>query len=110
MLTACETFSRNLKRLLDLHGRKPIELARALKVSPSTISGWMTGRIAPQLNRLDAVAKFFEVSYQELLTPLDGYRTPPRHPMDIADIFVELARTLGYTVRPLPNKSRSIPD
>jgi transcriptional regulator with XRE-family HTH domain len=97
MASLRENFARNLSLLLRNHKRKPIELARALNVNPSTVTGWTTGRITPQIERLDAIADFFGVTYVDLLA--DKHPPSPKQ-RDIDSILGDLASARGYRLVP----------
>ena len=59
------------KKLLDLRKRKGLtqeELAEALFVSRTAISKWESGRGYPNIDSLKAIAKFFSVTVDDLLS------------------------------------------
>ena len=58
---------KNLKTLLDKRGMTASQLARATKVSTSTISNWMTGLEPRNLIQLKRVAEYLDVSVDYLL-------------------------------------------
>lgn len=99
MASVKENFARNLSALLKNHDRKAIELARALKVNPSTITGWTSARIAPELSRLDEIAEFFGVTYQDLLRG-DGTVPAPPKPQDLDSILRDFAKVRGFELVP----------
>jgi transcriptional regulator with XRE-family HTH domain len=65
MASVKENFARNLSELLKKHRK---ELAEALHVAPSTVTGWTKGKFTPAVERLDEIADFFGVSYVDLIT------------------------------------------
>ena len=98
MASVKENFRRNLSLLIEKDGRKSIELARYLDVNPSTVSGWLSGRISINLSRLDDVAAYFGVSYQALLAPDSAEN--PAEPPDLDTILSQFARARGYRIVP----------
>lgn len=98
MASVKENFRRNLSLLIEKDGRKPIELARYLDVNPSTVSGWLSGRISINLSRLDEVALYFGVNYQDLLASEAG--AAPAEPPDLDTILSQFARARGYRIVP----------
>ena len=49
---ATSVVAENLRRLLDETGMQGKELARRIRVSPQSISQWMTGQLVPTRQRL----------------------------------------------------------
>jgi transcriptional regulator with XRE-family HTH domain len=68
MASVKENFARNLSELLKKHRKQGKELAEALHVAPSTVTGWTKGKFTPAVERLDEIADFFGVSYVDLIT------------------------------------------
>ena len=60
-------FKENLKILRTEKGLGQNALAEALNVSLKTISHWETGYTEPSITQLTLIAKFFEVSLDELV-------------------------------------------
>ena len=61
-------FNEKLKELRQKKGLTQEELARALYVSRTAISKWDSGRGYPNLDSMRAIARFFSVSLDELLS------------------------------------------
>lgn len=61
------SFSDNLKALRKVQHIDQLNLAKALNVSPKTISHWETAYTEPSINQLIALADFFDVSLDELV-------------------------------------------
>lgn len=62
-------FNEKLKELRQKKGLTQEELARALYVSRTAISKWESGRGYPNIDSMRAIARFFSVSLDELLSP-----------------------------------------
>ena len=62
-----EVFVRNLKRHLNLSGKKKIEVANAVGVSSGTFSDWLKGRSYPRMDKIQALADFFGVKKSDLV-------------------------------------------
>lgn len=65
-------FSENLSRLRKEKGIKQEALANDMKVSRQTVSKWENGTAMPDLKKLTALAKYFEITMDELL----GFTSP----------------------------------
>ena len=61
-------FNEKLKELRQKKGLTQEELARALYVSRTAISKWESGRGYPNIDSMRAIARFFSVSLDELLS------------------------------------------
>lgn len=64
----CMEFNEKLQELRKQKGLTQEELAGALYVSRTAISKWESGRGYPSLESLKAIAKFFSVTVDELLS------------------------------------------
>ncbi len=60
-------FKDNLKELRTERGIGQVELAKAINVSKGIISLWENGLREPNMSSLIALAKFFDVSLDELV-------------------------------------------
>ena len=60
-------FGRQLKELRQAKGLSQKELGEALGFCNQTVSFWESGRHEPDYDSLIAIAKFFDVSIDELL-------------------------------------------
>ena len=65
-------FNEKLKELRQQKGLTQEELAKALYVSRTAISKWESGRGYPNIDSMRAIAKFFSVSLDELLSPCEA--------------------------------------
>ena len=61
------SFSENLKLLRKANSLDQLKFAKALNVSPKTISHWETGYTEPSISQLISIANFFDISLDELL-------------------------------------------
>lgn len=59
----------NLMRLRYQSGKGQTEVARCLGVNQKNLSQWEQGDVAPSLRYLIALAKFYGVTIDQLLTP-----------------------------------------
>lgn len=55
-------FSRKLQECLQNSGLTMAELAKKIGVSQATISDWCNGKKAPRFDKIEQLAKFFNVS------------------------------------------------
>ena len=61
------SFSENLKLLRKSNKIDQKDLAKALSVSPKTVSHWETGYTEPSISQLILLANFFDVTVDELI-------------------------------------------
>lgn len=64
-----EIFANNLQYFLKLNNVKPVDLARKLKVSESTVSRWLSAKTSPYMDKVDEMAAIFKVRRSDLITP-----------------------------------------
>ena len=60
-------FKERLKELRIEKGLTQTQLAKELRVNKRTISNWEVGERQPDLDTLEVIAKYFNVSYDYLL-------------------------------------------
>ena len=65
-------FSENLRLLMFNKRCKAIDVARATKITPSTISRYLSGTHQPTTQNLIAISKYLEVSPEALLSSSDA--------------------------------------
>ena len=65
-------FDRRLKRLLDISGTDPEELARRLDVAVPVVNRWLHGLTAPDVYQFQAIAQLFGIPYAWFLDPDGG--------------------------------------
>ncbi len=58
-----------IKGALGDHGVSNMELAEALKISPTTVSNWCTNTKQPGLITLYEIADFLQMDVRDLLVP-----------------------------------------
>ena len=56
----------HFQKLCDEHGVKPSEVSRATGVSTATLSSWKKGKYTPKRDKLEALAKYFEVPLEAI--------------------------------------------
>jgi len=87
-----ELVGQRLRKVLDAYGLKQTDLADALKVSPSTVNEWLSGKKALDVNWARAIRDKFDVSLDYLYCD------------DHSSLRIELARAI---LRGEPLKSRT---
>lgn len=60
-------FSSNLRRLMVEHDKTQSDLVRDLKLKQSTISDWLSGRNYPRMDKVELLARYFNVHIGELI-------------------------------------------
>jgi transcriptional regulator with XRE-family HTH domain len=66
-LGSSEVFARNLERYINAAGVKKIDVARAIGLSPSSISDWIIGRTYPKMDHIQLLAEYFGVQKSDLV-------------------------------------------
>ena len=64
-------FSENLRQLMFDKRCKAIDVARATKITPSTISRYLSGTHQPTTQNIFAISQYLEVSPESLLSSSD---------------------------------------
>lgn len=64
---ADQNFGQRLKQIRQEHGRTQQQVATDLFVSRQTVSSWETGRNLPDLHTVQRLAKYYNVSVDDLL-------------------------------------------
>lgn len=62
-----KTFSRNLRRLLELNDKQAADLVRDLGVPFSTVSNWMNGQKMPRMGNIELLAKYLNCEKSDLI-------------------------------------------
>ncbi|WP_144509058.1 helix-turn-helix domain-containing protein [Bacillus mycoides] len=66
-MTNDNIFGQNLKKLRGRKGLSRKEFATALEIPYTTVTNWENGTKIPKIDRIPAIAKFFNVSAADLL-------------------------------------------
>lgn len=61
-------FSKNIELLINASGKDQREVAIALGFEPTTFNTWCKGKILPRLDKLQAIADYFGVTCEDLLS------------------------------------------
>ena len=59
--------SENIRREIELSGKKKSEIARAIGVSCPTVSQYLSGRIQPSLSTLSRLCSYLNCSTDDIL-------------------------------------------
>ena len=86
-MTNTTNFSKALKYYMGANGKKQQDLIHDLKISSATISQWVNGKAFPRMDRVETLAKYFNVSVSDMLS--DPYEKPqvPTNPLMLAKIL-----------------------
>ncbi len=76
------TISERIFQLFEVQKKKQADLARALGVRQGTITNWKQARVSPASEHLEAIADFFGVSVDYLVTGRE-----PQHSVVAQGIF-----------------------
>ena len=88
-----ENFAANLKRLLQERDLKQKVFAADLEVSGSTVSQWLNCVVFPEDDKLERIARYFRVTYEDLV------RDPASNVLDsdpVLRFLRDQARARGY--------------
>lgn len=61
------TMAMNIKRYMDMYGYSSKEMAKKLGVSQSTFSYWLSAKFYPRIDRIEKMAKIFNVTKADLV-------------------------------------------
>jgi repressor LexA len=75
---SAEVFAENLKRLMETSGKTAKEVAMWCKVTPATVSYWMGGKKYPRIEKMSALAEFFQVDKTDLMDERPRKRIDPQ--------------------------------
>lgn len=88
MKTSTEIFAYNLKMQLEKKNKSQSDLARFLKVTPTTVSRWTTAQALPRSAMIDRICNYLGCTPEDLMT--DHTQTANLFPEDvIAEAIVE---------------------
>lgn len=72
-------FSKNLKKYMDLNSKSQTDLINDLGLNKSAVSTWCNGTRLPRMDKVDLLAKYFNIKRSDLieeketgLNPKDG--------------------------------------
>ncbi len=83
-----EVFVRNLKRHLNLSGKKKIEVAKAVGVSSGTFSDWLKGRSYPRMDKIQLLADYFDIKKSDLVEDVNfSKETVPEEDQKVLDLL-----------------------
>lgn len=63
---ARETFKKNLRYYMQKNGKSQSDISRDLKVPLSTVSNWYNGTSYPRVDKMQALADYFNTSMKNL--------------------------------------------
>lgn len=71
-------FAKNLTTYMEFHNETQASLAKAINVSPATVSNWCNAIKLPRMDKVDALAKHFGIQRSDLMNekteePTDHY-------------------------------------
>lgn len=66
-------FSNNLKKYMELHGKSQIDLINDLGFNKSAVSTWCNGTRLPRMDKVDALARYFNINRADLIEDKSEY-------------------------------------
>ncbi len=83
-----DVFSANLEYYISLRDVTQRELAKAIGVTESSITDWITKRHYPRLDKIQLIAEFFGIQMTDLVEPRDsGKKSVSEQEQIILDLF-----------------------
>lgn len=83
-----EVFANNLIRLMRLKGVNQVEVAKALKMSTTSVSEWTRAVKYPRIDTMQKIADYFEV-------PMQSLTLERKEPDGRTDEFIQLFSSLS---------------
>ena len=72
--TAREIFVNNLHRLMSDRRISQMDIATAMKITPSTVSDWYLGKKYPRVDTMQRLADLLEVPMSSLTLPVSDFQ------------------------------------
>ena len=60
-------FSKNLKHYMSINNKEQIDLINDLGFNRSAVSTWVNGTRLPRMDKVDALARYFQISRSDLI-------------------------------------------
>ena len=78
-------FSTNLKQIMLDHCKTQSDLVKDLNLRQATVSDWLNGKKYPRMDKVELLAKYFNVSINDLImvVPKFEYTMSPKEKMII---------------------------
>lgn len=74
-----EIMAKNIQKFLDKKGVDQTEMANALEFPESTVSNWMTATTYPRLDKIQAMADYFNIYRSDLIEDKSEIQTLAAH-------------------------------
>ena len=81
MKTMYEIFSRNLRNMLYAKNKTQAQLAKAVKVTETSVSHWVNGEVVPRPKKVDEICKYLNCTREDLT--IDHEQTVEQAPEDV---------------------------
>ena len=65
-------FAKNLKKYMNLNGKSQIDLINDLGLNKSAVSTWCNGTRLPRMDKVDLLAKYFNINRSDLIEEKDN--------------------------------------
>ena len=72
--TAREIFVSNLRRLMSARRITQMDIATAMRITPSTVSDWYLGKKYPRVDTMQRLADLLEVPMSSLTLPVSDFQ------------------------------------
>lgn len=83
-----EVFSRNLSRYIKGAEKTQLDVAKAIGVSPSTITDWIKGRTYPRMDKIQLLSEYFGIQKSDLVEDVNvGKEAVTDEDQKVLDLF-----------------------
>lgn len=69
-------FSKNLNKYMQLNGKNQIDIINDLGFNKSSVSTWCNGTRLPRMDKVDTLAKYFNINRSDLIEERDNNPAP----------------------------------
>lgn len=66
-------FSKNLNKYMEINGKNQIDIINDLGFNKSAVSTWCNGTRLPRMDKVDALARYFNINRSDLIEEHDDY-------------------------------------
>ncbi len=75
-LWSAETFSKNLRRYVEISGKTQKDIALDIGVTPASFNEWYKGKKYPRIDKIQRLADYFKISKSDLIEDKRAWEKP----------------------------------
>lgn len=80
-------FAKALKYYISINGKAQQDLTKDLGISSSTLSQWVNGKMFPRMDKVEMLAKYFNITTADLMTDPYSKQQTSADPLMIAKLL-----------------------